>query len=207
LFWVIPALYGLLAGFLMSILLGVVFFLLIQAGIQHGVKKGVIIASGVITGDLIFLSLAISFTTAISEFLQKYQQSISWAGGLLLLAMGGWTWLKKRPDSAENPEVRGLKSARDFFVKPFLINILNPANAAWWLGLYSFPPASEFVIHQKLVFGAFAILAIFSTEIGIAAGASLLKNYIKEKWLKKVDKVVAIVMFIMGLNILARAVI
>lgn len=205
-FWVTPALCGLLAGFLMSILLGVVFFLLIQAGIQHGIKKGVIIASGVIAGDLIFLTLAISFTAAISDFLQKYQQSVYWLGGLLLLAMGSWTWLKKRRDVGENNEVKGLKSARDFFVKPFLINLLNPANAAWWLGLYSFPPASEFVISQKFVFGAFAIMAIFGTEIGIAAGASLLKNYIKEKWLKKVDKLVAIVMFIMGLNLLARAV-
>ena len=204
-YWVTPALYGLLAGFLMSILLGVVFFLLIQAGIQHGVKKGVIIASGVIAGDLIFLSLAISFTAAISDFLQKYQQSISWLGGLLLLAMGCWTWFKKRSDSQENKEVKGLKSARDFFVKPFLINMLNPANAAWWLGLYSFPPASEFVFNQKLVFGAFAILALFSTEVGISAGAALLKNYIKEKWLKKVDKLVAVVMFLMGLNLLVRA--
>ena len=155
----------------MSILLGVVFFLLIQAGIQHGIKKGVIIASGVIAGDLIFLSLAISFTAAISDFLQKYQQSIYWLGGLLLLVMGSWTWLKKRSAVGENNEVKGLKSARDFFVKPFLINLLNPANAAWWLGLYSFPPASEFEISQKFVFGAFAIMAIFGTEIGIAAGA------------------------------------
>lgn len=204
--WLAPALYGLAAGFMMSILLGVVFFMLIQAGIQHGIKKGVIIASGVIAGDLIFLSLAISFTAAISDFLQKYQQSISWVGGLLLLAMGGWTWFKKRRDGQEHKEVKGLHSARDFFVKPFVINILNPANAAWWLGLYSLPPASAYVIDQKIVFGAFAILAIFSTEVGIAAGASLLKKYIKEKWLKKVDKLVATVMFIMGLNLLLRAV-
>jgi hypothetical protein len=40
--------------------------------------------------------------------------------------------------------------------------------------------------------------------VGIAAGASLLKNYIREKWLKKVDKLVAVVMFIMGLNLFVR---
>ncbi len=205
-YWVAPVLYGLLAGFMMSILLGVVFFMLIQAGIQHGTKKGVIIASGVITGDIIFLSLAIGFTAAIADFLQKHQQTISLLGSLLLLVMGTWMWMKKRTESGENHEVKGLRSARDFYVKPFIINVLNPANAAWWLGLYSFPPASDYTIQQKIVFGAFAILAIFSTEVGIAAGASLLKDYIKEKWLKKVDKVVAIVMFIMGLNLLLRSV-
>jgi threonine/homoserine/homoserine lactone efflux protein len=204
--WLAPALYGLVAGFMMSILLGVVFFMLIQAGIQHGTKKGVIIASGVITGDIIFLSLAIGFTAAIAEFLQKYQQLISLLGGLLLLAMGLWMWLKKRRVGEENKEVKGLRSARDFFIKPFVINILNPANAAWWLGLYSFPPASAYGLQQKIIFGAFAVLAIFSTEVGIATGASMLKNYIKGKWLKKVDKAVAVVMFIMGLNLLLRAI-
>jgi len=191
---------------MMSILLGVVFFMLIQAGIQHGTKKGVIIASGVISGDIIFLSLAIGFTAAISDFLQKYQHLISLLGGLLLLMMGLWMWLKKRRVGEENKEVKGLKSARDFFIKPFVINILNPANAAWWLGLYTFPPASAYGLQQKIIFGAFALLAIFSTEVGIAAGASLLKKYIKEKWLKKVDKAVAIVMFIMGLNLMIRVV-
>lgn len=204
--WLAPALYGLVAGFMMSILLGVIFFMLIQAGIQHGTRKGVIIASGVITGDVIFLTLAIGFTAVVSDFLQKHQQSISMAGGFLLLGMGVWMWVKKRSDKTENTEVKGLRSARDFYLRPFIINILNPANAAWWLGLYSFPPASGYLLQQKIIFGAFAIIAIFSTEVGIAAAASLLKNYIKEKWLKKVDKIVAVVMFIMGLNLLLRAI-
>lgn len=203
--WAAPALYGLLAGFMMSILLGVVFFLLIQAGIQHGTQKGMIIALGVICGDIIFLSLAIGFTAAISDFLHKHQQIIGLLGGLLLWVMGLWMWTKKRRIGEENKEIGGLRTARDFFIKPFFINLLNPANAAWWLGLYGFPPASGYGLSQKIVFGGFAILAIFSTEVGIAAGASMLKKYIKEKWLKKVDKLVAIVMFVMGLNLLSRA--
>lgn len=203
-YWAAPALFGLLTGFMMSILLGVVFFLLIQAGIQYGTKKGVIIAAGVVAGDLIFLSLSIGFTAAISGFLQKHSQAIALIGGLVLLVMGWWMWTKKRRAEEENQEIKGLRSARDFFVKPFIINILNPANAAWWLGVYSFPPASGYGTQQKIVFGAFAIVAIFSTEVGIAAGASLLKNYIREKWLKKVDKLVAVVMFLMGLNLFIR---
>lgn len=166
-----------------------------------------IIAAGVVTGDLIFLSLSIGFTAAISGFLQRHSQTIAWIGGCVLLLMGGWMWVKKRIAAQEIKEVKGLQTARDFFVKPFIINILNPANAAWWLGLYSFPPASGYGLQQKIVFGSFAIIAIFSTEVGVAAGASLLKNYIHEKWLKKVDKLVAIIMFLMGLNLLFRGLI
>jgi threonine/homoserine/homoserine lactone efflux protein len=204
LYWIAPALYGLLAGFMMSILLGVVFFLLIQAGIQHGTKKGMIIAAGVVTGDLIFLSLSIGFTAAISGFLQQHSHTIALVGGCILLLMGGWMWVKKQFADQGLKAAKGLQTARDFFVKPFIINVLNPANAAWWLGLYSFPPASGYELQQKIVFGASAIIAIFSTEVGIAAGASLLKNYIHEKWLKKVDQLVAIIMFLMGLNLLFR---
>ena len=189
---------------MMSILLGVVFFMLIQTGLQHGTRKGIIIASGVISGDIIFLVFAIGFTAAIQDFLARYQHIVSLLGGLLLLTMGILMWIKKRDRPIENQELSGLRSARDFFVKPFIINILNPANAFWWLGLYSIPPASDYEMSQKVVFGASAVLAVFTTEVGVAAGASSLKKYIKEKWLKKVDKMVAIVLFLMGLNLFIR---
>ncbi len=200
-YWAGPLFYGMLAGFMMSILLGVIFFMLIQAGIQHGTRKGVIIASGVISGDIIFVSLAIGFTSGISLFLKQHEQSIAFIGGSLLLLMGVSMWFKKRK-TTQTPDVTGLKSARDFFVKPFIINLLNPANAAWWLGLYSMPPAASYETAQKITFAAGAITTVFATEVGVAAGASKLKKYIRENWLKKVDKVVGLVMFLIGIKLI-----
>lgn len=189
----------------MSVLLGVIFFMLIQAGIRHGYKKGFSIAAGVITGDLLFVILAIGFTAAISEFLKSHDGKVALAGGMLLMIMGVASLFKKREPVQLDKPVSRLSNARDFYFKPLIINLLNPANAAWWLGLYSVPPALNYALDQKIVFAAGALGTVFWTEVGVAAAASGLKKFISPKTLKRVDTVVGIVLIIIGLRLLQKA--
>jgi threonine/homoserine/homoserine lactone efflux protein len=51
-------LYGLITGMLMSIMLGTVFFALVQNSIDHGFRTGVFIAIGVISSDVLLISLS-----------------------------------------------------------------------------------------------------------------------------------------------------
>lgn len=191
-------------GFLMSVLLGVIFFMLIQAGIRHGYKKGFTIAAGVITGDIIFIILAIGFTGYIGRFLTEHEHQVSMLGGAVLMVMGAAAFLKKRElDTLEKPS--RMKSARDYFLKPFAINLLNPANAAWWLGLFSIPPALNYQTDQKIIFASGAVLTVFFTEVGVAAAASGLKKYIRPKTLKVVDTTVGVVLLLVGARMLIKA--
>lgn len=199
-----PFLYGIGTGFLMSVLLGVVFFMLIQAGLKHHWKKGITIASGVIAGDIIYVVLAIGFTGYISMFLRDHQNSISLIGGLVLCIMGISTFLSTRKIHEDAGQMSKMRHASDFFIKPFFINLLNPANAAWWLGLYSIPPAVGYDMPAKIAFAAGAVGTVFFTEIGVAAGASRLKKYITESTLKKVDLTVGAVLVLFGLRLLLK---
>lgn len=199
-----PFFYGIGTGFLMSVLLGVIFFMLIQAGLKYHWKKGFNIAAGVITGDILFVILAISFTGAIASFLAKNENTIATVGGAVLLVMGMAAMLKKREIPPGDVKISSLKNAHDFYFKPLLINLVNPANAAWWLGLYSMPPALHYATDQKIIFAAGAICTVFFTEVGVAATASRLKKYITPSTIRKVDKGVGLLLIAVGLRLILK---
>jgi threonine/homoserine/homoserine lactone efflux protein len=188
----------------MSVLLGVIFFMLIQVGIKHDWKKGFTIAAGVISGDILFIIFAIGFTGIIQQFLANNGSAISIGGGLVLLIMATTTFIQGRGNIGISENPSGLKHARDFYLKPFVINILNPANAAWWLGLYSIPPALDYSLTQKIIFAIGAVSTIFFTEVGVAFGASKLKNLLTKKLLKRVDYVVGTALLFFGFRLIAR---
>lgn len=187
----------------MSILLGAIFFMLIQAGLRYNYKKGILIASGVICGDAIFIFLSIYFTDNISEFIIKNESSINILGGIVFLLIGGFTLIKKRDENidSEMDVIKTSRNARDFFIKPFVINILNPANALWWLGLFS-TVGQNYNISQKIVFSIGALASIFTTEVGISFSASKLKKYINSRTLKVIDLVAGSVLIISGLKMI-----
>ena len=186
---------GLGAGFLMTVLLGAIFFLLLNQSIQNGYKSCIPIALGVITGDAIFVTLAVIFTSQITSFLSLYQNYISIIGGVVLIVLGVINMRKKLPINKVH-EGKG-----SLYAKAFTINFLNPANAAWWLSLYSLAPMSEFQLPNKLTFGAFAIIGIFTTEIAVAFGAQNLKKWLNGPRLQKLNFGIGLVFILLGLKL------
>ncbi len=197
----LPFAYGIGTGFLMSVLLGVIFFMLIQTGLNHDYKKAYLIAAGVITGDILFIFLAIKFTENIKDFLLEYENYVGLIGGLVLIGLGLYNIFKKKHEIKVIPQ-SGMKNARDFFLKAFLFNLLNPANAAWWLGLYSTSPAIGYEVTQKIIFGLGAVSTVFWTEIAVAYFAGRLKKYTGPESLKKLDVGVGIFFVLIGIRLI-----
>ena len=199
--WLSPLLNGVFFGFLMSVLLGAIFFMLIQAGLRYNYKKGIIIALGVICGDSIFIFLSIYFTDYISVFIDENKSKINVIAGIIFMLMGIFTILKNRKQNIgfENDNNLKVNNARDFFLKPFIINIFNPANALWWLGLFS-TVGQTYKLSEKLIFSFGALASIFTTEVGIAYSANKLKKYVNKRILKIVDIVAGLVLILSGLK-------
>lgn len=198
-----PVFYGISAGFLMSVLLGAVFFMLINTGLKHSYKKAYYIAAGVITGDLIFVILAIQFTGFIKYFIKENQLIISIAGGLVLITIGIVNILK-RHKATHTLETKKYANLSDFYLKPLVVNLLNPANMIWWLGLYAAKPAADYDTIQKIVFAAAAISTVFWTEIAVAYSAEKLKRYTNDLWIKRIDVTVGIVFMLIGILMILR---
>lgn len=199
--WLSPLLNGIFFGFLMSVLLGAIFFMLIQAGLRYNYKKGIIIALGVICGDAIFIFLSIYFTDHISVFIDENKSKINIIAGIVFILLGIFTILKNRNENVglEKENDLNVNDARDFFLKPFIINIFNPANALWWLGLFS-TVGQTYKISEKLVFSFGALASIFTTEVGIAYSANKLRKYVNKRIMKMVDVIAGLILILSGLK-------
>jgi len=198
-----PLIFGLGTGFVMSISLGAVFFLLIQAGLAGGWRKGLPLALGVIVGDMIYVTLALHFSEAITESLVSYRSKIALCGALVfwILAVIHIFHHQKAKSNGIDERLMQMKDWQ-LWLKSFAINVLNPVNIAWWLSLYSLPPAADFTYSGKWLFGITTLATVFCTELGVAWGAGKIKNYLTEARIRQIDLFLAVLFFGMGVYLM-----
>lgn len=195
-----PIIFGFGTGFVMSISLGAVFFLLIQAGLAGGWRKGLPLALGVIAGDLIYVTLALHFSEAITETLVLYRSKIAFFGAVVFWILAAIHVFHHQKAKNQGLDER-LMQMKDWqlWIKSFAINVVNPVNIAWWLSLYSLPPAADFSYVGKWVFGATTLLTVLLTELGVAWGAGKIKSYLTEARIRQIDLFLALLFFGMGI--------
>ena len=198
-----PLIFGLGTGFVMSISLGAVFFLLIQAGLAGGWRKGLPLALGVIAGDMIYVTLALHFSEAITESLVLYRSTIALCGALVFWILAVIHIFHHQKAKSKGVDER-LMQMKDWqlWLKSFAINVLNPVNIAWWLSLYSLPPAADFTYSGKWLFGIATLATVLCTELGVAWGAGKIKNYLTEARIRQIDLFLAVLFFGMGVYLM-----
>ncbi len=199
-----PLLYGLVTGFVMSVSLGAIFFLLVQAGLVGGLKKGLPLAFGVITGDFLYILLALHFSEFITQQLNEYRVWISLVGSLVFFCLAIQHFLhhhRSKKDGGVELRINQMQD-KQLFIKALTINLLNPINIVWWLGLFSLPPGSGFNYNGKWVFGLAALFAVFITELGVSWGASKIKHYLTDERIRHLDLVLGLLFSGMGIYLL-----
>lgn len=183
-FW-LPFFKGFTTGFVMCWMLGTVFFSLIQNSIQNGYKTGILIASGVVASDIIFITLAL-FGVSFMPQEGEHSYLIEGLAALILIILGiGLFNSKKKP--LYYPETKMGKGIY-YFSNGFLLNILNPVNFLAWASLAAFGRSSwNYSTPQLIVFFAAALLAIWLTEVGIAYSAEKIKKFMNDKILSYIN--------------------
>ncbi len=191
---------GLLAGVVLSLMLGTVFFSLIKNSLKHGYKSGVYIALGVIVCDILFISLGI-LSHGFAIFLKKYQLTISVIGGIILVIMGIYMFIKAKPKIHEGKEPKK-NGPYYYFATGFLLNVLNPVNFFSWLAISSMLTIKyDYGIPDKIIFFTASLVSIFVVEILIAHFASKLKTLVTPNVLKHVNQVSGCIFFLLGLKL------
>jgi threonine/homoserine/homoserine lactone efflux protein len=182
-------LYGFLTGIVMSIMLGTVFFALVQNSIDYGFRIGVFISLGVISSDIILISLSWVNAELIPEG-SKTEFIVRLCGAIFLMLYGVSNLLRK--DKAAYPKTEK-KQLLKYISMGFLLNILNPGNYIGWLAVTTqLKTVAKYNFSESILYFTAALSAIFIMECLIARGASLLKPYITEKFLKLVNRLVGI---------------
>jgi threonine/homoserine/homoserine lactone efflux protein len=182
-------LYGLITGMLMSIMLGTVFFALVQNSIDHGFRTGVFIAIGVISSDVLLISLSWFNAELIPEG-STTDLIVRLCGGIFLLLYGLSNLLKK--DKASFPKTEQKRVVK-FISMGFFLNALNPGNYIGWLAITTqIKTVAQYSLSDSVFYFSAALGAIFLMECLIARGAAFLKPYITERFLALVNKTVGV---------------
>lgn len=194
-----PVLWGLAAGFTMSLMLGTVFFSLLQVSIHQGYKHGVAIAAGVIGCDILFLVLALGFSEAVADFYQKNQATMAWVGCAALVILG-FIQILRKPAHARAEGGRKHLGYIQCAMRGFLLNLVNPGNLILWVVALNNPVTMGLSTPQKIQFAAAGLLAIFLTESGVSFAAQQLRRWATPAHLHKLDLFVGLVFILAGLR-------
>lgn len=190
---------GLLFGFILSINIGPVFFLLVETSIKKGVRDAFIMNSGVILSDVLWIIL-IYF--GIDSYLESFFHSTSSKviAGLIfiLFGVGGLFYVTKKAK-----KISVVKDRRLIFTKGFLLNLVNPSVAIFWIATIAFAMQSlNNDKHQLIVFfvSVFSIILVIDTFKFFMARK--LRVFLNEKRQKTLSKVTNIIMTLFGMYLI-----
>jgi threonine/homoserine/homoserine lactone efflux protein len=188
--------YGFLTGMVMSMMLGTVFFALVQNSIDYGFRTGVFISIGVITSDVILITLS-WFNTELIPKGGTTDLVVRICGAVFLLLYGLSNLLKK--EKAAYPKTEN-KQLLKYMSMGFLLNILNPGNYIGWLAITTqLKTVARYEVPKAALYFAGALGAIFLMECLIAWSASFLKPYITEQFLRLVNRLIGVLFIAFGI--------
>jgi threonine/homoserine/homoserine lactone efflux protein len=190
---------GILLGLSTLIFIGPVFFYLIENTISHGTKAGIIVALGIIFGDLLYVLLTLK---GLGHFFESpvHQRILALAGGVLLTILGVSYILK--------PKVMGRSTwklnKKGLFAigfKSFLLNFANPFVVLVWIGFLTYNQAT-FNSQQAISISlGTTLLVIFITDLLKVFLARRIKKLIQPKQFKSLQKVFGFLLLLFAIRL------
>lgn len=131
-------LQALLTGLAYGCLLGPLFFLVLNTVLKKSFKHALALVAGAFFSDQILMWSSWLFSAQISTLVSSdwFRQGFGVAGGLILISFGLPPFLLRQHDGgAGKLKLSGKDKYSLFFVQGFLLNLLNPSNWLFWIGL------------------------------------------------------------------------
>ncbi len=201
-----PILEGILLGLTLSVLLGPVFFALLQTSINKGFFAGLSMAIGILAGDSFLILISyLGLSQIISNNSFAFYFGI--AGGILLIVFGLITYRKKIRFKDMRPKPSMVAPSKSFkrMFQGFILNISNPFVWIFWISVVS-------AVHSNygdntIYLGAFFVstmATVFTTDVLKSYLAHRIKRLIRPRTMVIINRVVGIVLIILGLVLLGR---
>ena len=102
-------------GLLLCFMIGPVFFIVIETAVTKGFRAAIVFDLGVVTADLLFITIAISSSYRLIENLQD-QPALFIFGGLIMVSYGFISFIKLKKVAKnidENDEIPAVQRGRD----------------------------------------------------------------------------------------------
>ena len=194
---------GVLCGLLLSVSIGPVFFALIQTSIHNGFKAGVIMATGIMMSDSLYIIITYLGVSSIKN-VDSLEIWLGIVGGIIMLAFGVVTLLKKNLQNLKQESSVYANKDYKYLVKGFALNGINPSVFIFWLGVSSFV---KFEAKGELfVYFCSIIIIVYSIDLTKVFLANRLRDYITERLQAILNKMVGTCLLIFGIYMIVTAI-
>ena len=175
---------GFTLGLILSISVGPVIFSIIKHSLNNGHKGGFAFIAGVSASDITYV-LFCNLFTALFESALTHEAIIGTAGSIFLIAMGIYTFFKKKVSVTDN-KMLDIKTMRKrevvgVFLSGYFMNLLNPGVMIFWLAssatiLASSKQEANPVQYRIIVFAVCLLIVVLAD-----AAKVMLAGKIREK--------------------------
>ena len=195
---------GIFVGFLIAAPVGPVGILCAQRTLQVGVGAGLVSGLGAAIADTIYGAVAAFGLTFVAHYFLQNESLFRLIGGVLLVAIGVETMLKKAPIVRGVQVPKAHRYAASFF-RTFMLTVTNP------ITIMAFGPifvAANAVVNEGDLVAAWAlILGVFTGSAlwwGIlCSGVHLGRHHITDKRMRWVNRVSGVVIVFFGVMAVA----
>jgi len=163
-------LYYLLATIILSLTPGPGVFSSISSGLHHGFRLGLWNGVGMQAANIVYVTVVALGLGAILIASEQLFAVVKWLGVAYLIYLGVVTW-RAPPLGFEENRDDIATTARDIFVRGFLVNITNPKGIIFFAAIFpQFIDVAGPQLAQYLILGA----TTFVTDLAIMMGYTAL---------------------------------
>jgi threonine/homoserine/homoserine lactone efflux protein len=192
-------------GILLAFTIGPVFFVLLETSISKGFRAAMVLDSGVVFADLVFILIAYFSTNQILERL-KDDPALFIFGGIVMLSFGIISYVKEKRDFKRKLEEElddddniPKNNYVGLFFKGFFLNFINIGVLGFWLGIIIvFGPKLNMETNRIILFITTIIITYFLIDILKINVAKQLKSKLTPYNIYKIKRIISVVLMIFG---------
>lgn len=193
---------GLAAGLSMAVSLGPSYLYMIQMALRNGLRASLMVASGIMLCDLLFISIALKGVGTL-YLSNNNQQWVGLGGGLMLVIMGSNDLIKASRTVPAAVLVTSELKPWKLFTKGLMLNATNPFNFIFWIGVVGMVSGKVHYTMQRVVFMAgFVATVAISTWLKCYLPAKLGKR-LNQTYIKRFNQIAGLVFVASGIYLLA----
>ena len=194
---------GITVGLLLAIMIGPVFFTLLQLSISQGFRAGVVLASGVVTSDALYIGICFFGLSQLGDT-HDLVVFLSFGGGILL-ALLGLVGLVRPPKVNIQPKQSLVQSNAHrwkLFLRGFGLNTMTPFVMLFWVANVSrvLSTGPKHWGYHVLYFGVI-LGTVFFTDVLKSYFSKKLRPLITELRMRNLNRIVSVALLLFGLRL------
>ncbi len=186
------------------ILIGPVFFMLIETSLSKGTKAAVIMNLGVLSSDIVCITLAYYSSREIVAYIQMHPSLFKI--GAVIISIYGWFMLYSRNDlHFKKDEIFPSNSALRVFAKGFFLSFVNIGIMVFWISVVlvvstTYNRAYEFFLYISIVLCTF-----FTVDLLKIFLASKFQHKFKDQLVYKIRRIFGFLLILSGIFLFIKS--